>query len=366
MLKVGIVGLPNIGKSTLFNALTHSSKAESANYPFCTIKPNIGIVAVPDKRLFRLAKMTETKKLIQAVIQVVDIAGLVSGASKGEGLGNQFLANIKEVDAIIHVVRCFENVNISHNMKDINPARDIEVITTELILADLQSVESQLRKNKKKANYKDKDTIINIALLERLFDHLNDGNAAITFPRKKEEIKKIKQFFLISDKPTIYACNISLNDLKHSEDNKYFKQIKSYTYNKNKIKSCIICAKLEAEINELSSIEAKEYFEAFGIKKSGISKLIQKSYDLLGLASYFTAGKEEVRAWTFNKGMKAPDCAGIIHTDFKEKFIKAEVISYNDLMIAGGFSSGRKLGKYRLEGKNYIFADGDIANFRFN
>jgi len=367
MLKAGIVGLPNVGKSTLFNALTRSRKAEAANYPFCTIEPNIGVVEVPDERLAPLAKISKTNVIIPAAVEFVDIAGLVAGASKGEGLGNKFLANIREVDAVVQVVRCFDNDDILHSMGGVDPIRDIEVISTELILSDLQSVEKQLDANRKKAKGMDKDAVKNVEILEKLQAHLNSGKPAITLPDVDEEIaKRVKSFFLLTFKPVIYACNVSEDDILSPEPNDYVKKVVEYAKHEHNAEACTICARLEEELSDLSREEAAKYLKELGVADSGVSSLIRKTYDLLGLASYFTAGEKEVRAWTFVKGMTAPQCAGVIHTDFEKGFIKAEVVFYDDLMAAGSVAHAREAGKYRLEGRDYLFKDGDVALFRFN
>lgn len=365
MLQAGIVGLPNVGKSTLFNALTRSRKAEAANYPFCTIEPNVGVVEVPDSRLAPLAKIAKTNVIIPAAVEFVDIAGLVAGASKGEGLGNKFLSNIREVDAIVEVVRCFDNDDILHSMGGVDPIRDIEIITTELIMSDLQSCEKQLESNARKAKGMDKDAIKNVELLKALIDHLNAGKPAITMQVAPEDEARIKSFFLLTSKPVIYACNVSEADLS-SGLNEYEKKVIEYAKNEHNAQCCRISAKLEEELSELSEEDAKMYLEELGLDGSGVSELIRKTYDLLGLASFFTAGEMEAKAWTFKKGMTAPQCAGVIHTDFERGFIKAEVVSYDDLIAAGSVAGARDAGKYRLEGKDYIFKDGDVVLFRFN
>lgn len=366
MLQAGIIGLPNVGKSTLFNALTRTRKAEAANYPFCTIEPNVGIVIVPDERMYVLQKIAQTKVVIPAVIEFLDIAGLVAGASKGEGLGNKFLANIREVAAIVHVVRCFEDPDIVHNMGSIDPVRDIEVITMELILADLESVETQIERNRKKAKAQDKEAMANIDLLEKLIPCLNAGKPLSTLELNDEELIRLKAFNLLSNKPIIYACNVAEEELENTEGNPFVQKVRQYVKESHGAGCCVISAKLEADLSELSVEEAKEFLKNYGVEDSGVSQLIRSTYDLLGLASYFTAGEKEVRAWTFRKGMKAPQCAGVIHGDFEKGFIKADVISYDDLVAAGSFQKARELGKYRLEGKEYVFQDGDVALFRFN
>lgn len=366
MLQAGIVGLPNVGKSTLFNALTKSRKAQAENYPFCTIEPNVGVVEVPDERLWVLKEISGTSVVIPAAIEFLDIAGLVAGASKGEGLGNKFLANIREVDAIVHVVRCFEDDDVIHNMGQVDPIRDIEVITTELVLSDLESVENQISKTQKKAKGGDKDAIAAVALLEKLLPLLNDGKPANQLELNEDEQKLIKQFGLLSTKPILYACNVAEADLSDPLSNPYVNKVQEYVKSQHNAEICVISAQLEAELSELSQEEALDYLKELGLSGSGVSGLIQASYKLLGLASYFTAGEKEVRAWTFKIGMKAPECAGVIHTDFEKGFIKAEVVAYNDLTAAKSVQAAKEAGKYRLEGKEYVFKDGDVALFKFN
>lgn len=366
MLQVGIVGLPNVGKSTLFNAMTRSRKAESANYPFCTIEPNVGVVEVPEPRLVPLAKIAGTPTRIPAAIEMVDIAGLVAGASKGEGLGNQFLANIREVDAIVQVVRCFEDDDIIHTLGGVDPLRDIEIIATELILADIQSAESQLDKNRKKAKGQDKEAAANVLLLEKILPYLNDGRPANTLELSEDEAARLKTFMLLSAKQVLFACNVSEEDIANPQQNPHVVAVENYVREHHNAGVCAICARLEQELSELSPEESVEYLQELGVGDSGVSQLIRASYDLLGLASYFTAGEKEARAWTFRKGMKAPQCAGVIHTDFEKGFIKAEVIAYEDLIAAGSYAAAREAGKYRLEGKEYVFKDGDVTVFRFN
>jgi GTP-binding protein YchF len=366
MLQAGIVGLPNVGKSTLFNALTRSRKAEAANYPFCTIEPNVGVVEVPDERLPPLSKIAKTAVIIPAAVEFVDIAGLVAGASKGEGLGNKFLANIREVDAIVQVVRCFVDDDIVHSMGRVDPVRDIEVINTELVLADLQSAETQLDRNEKKARGQDKDAAANVELLKRLLPHLNENKPASSLPLKDaEERDRLKSFGLLSIKPVLYACNVAEATLAAPEDNALVAAVRAHVAANRDAGVCVICAQVEAELGELSPEEAAEYLASLGVADSGVSQLIRASYDLLGLASYFTAGEKEARAWTFKRGMTAPQCAGVIHSDFEKGFIKAEVVAYADLLAAGSVAAAREAGKYRIEGKEYIFKDGDVALFRF-
>ena len=366
MLQAGIVGLPNVGKSTLFNALTRTRKAESANYPFCTIDPNVGVVQVPDARLEPLKVIAKTDTVIPAAIEFVDIAGLVEGASKGEGLGNKFLANIREVDAIVHVVRCFEDEDIIHNMGSIDPLRDIEVIHTELVLSDIASLESQKEKLVKKARSGDKEANECLSLIDRLVPHLNENKPAITLSMTEDETIVLKRLCLLSAKKVLYACNVAETDLANPDQNAYVKKVEQFAQENHNAETCIISAAVEAELIDFDAEEAQEYLESLGITDSGVSVLIRSTYKLLGLASYFTAGEKEVRAWTFKIGMKAPQCAGVIHTDFEHGFIKAEVVSYEDLIAAGGVQQAKEAGKYRLEGKDYSFQDGDVTLFRFN
>jgi GTP-binding protein YchF len=365
MLQAGIVGLPNVGKSTLFNALTRSHKADAQNYPFCTIEPNVGIIEIPDDRLAKLATLSRSAKIIPATIEIVDIAGLVAGASKGEGLGNKFLANIREVDAIIHVVRCFENGEIVHSTGSIDPIRDMEVIGTELILADLESVTSQLDKNVRKAKGGDKEAKENVELLELLRKHLDEGNPANALDCGKEQWKKIELFNLLSSKPVLYACNVSEAEISNHSRNEYVSRVIEHVCALGDAKVCIICAQMEADMSELSTDEAAEFLRDLGVESSGVSQLIRDAYALLGLSSYFTTGETETRAWTFKNGMKAPQCAGVIHGDFEKGFIKAEVVSCGDMVNYSGWHGAREAGKARLEGKNYEFVDGDVAIFRF-
>jgi GTP-binding protein YchF len=365
-MKAGIVGLPNVGKSTLFNALTRSRKAEAANYPFCTIDPNVGVVTVPDERLAVLQKIAKTNVVIPAAIEFVDIAGLVAGASKGEGLGNQFLANIREVDAIVHVVRCFEDPDVVHNMGSVDPARDIDVITTELILADMDAVSKRIDKSQKKAKSGDKEAQAEIALLERLTPHLNANKPANIFPVNEEEAKLLKLFQLLSAKPVLYACNVAESDLATAEQNPFVQKVAEFVRTHHDAAYVPISARIEAELIDLSPEEAKAFLKDLGVDDSGVSSLIRATYSLLGLQTYFTAGEKEVRAWTVKKGWKAPQAAGVIHTDFEKGFIKAEVVSYEDLSRLGSTAAAREAGKDRLEGKEYVFQDGDVALFRFN
>ena len=364
-MKAGIVGLPNVGKSTLFNALTRSRKAEAANYPFCTIDPNVGVVTVPDDRLAVLQKIAKTQVVIPAAVEFVDIAGLVAGASKGEGLGNQFLANIREVDAIVHVVRCFVDDDVIHNMGSVDPVRDIEVITTELILADYETVTKRIEKTTKKARGGDKEAQAEVDLLQRLEPHLNESKPANILEVDDAEAKLLKHFQLLSAKPVLYACNVAEDDLADTANNKFVQKVAEFVRTHHDAAYVPISAKIESELIDLDPAEAKEFLADLGVADSGVSSLIREAYALLGLETYFTAGEKEVRAWTITKGCKAPQAAGVIHTDFEKGFIKAEVVSYADLSTLGSVASAREAGKYRLEGKEYVFKDGDVALFRF-
>jgi len=366
MLQAGIVGLPNVGKSTLFNALTRSRKAEAANYPFCTIDPNVGAVTVPDERLEPLSKIAKTKVIVPAAMEFVDIAGLVAGASKGEGLGNKFLAHIREVQAIVHVVRCFEDPDVIHTMGGVDPVRDIEIISTELMLSDLESAQGQLGKAQTKAKGHDKEAVIQVAFLERVVAHLGAGKPANLMELHPDEKILMKHAGLLSSKPVLFACNVAENDMADPEKNPHVAKVKKYATEHHGAGSCVICAKIEEELGDLAPAEAADYLSALGVKDSGVSQLIRAAYALLGLASYFTAGEKEVHAWTFSKGMTAPQCAGVIHTDFEKGFIKAEVVSYTDLVSLGSIAAARDAGKYRLEGKEYHFQDGDVALFKFS
>ena len=365
-MKLGIVGLPNVGKSTLFNSLTKAG-AESANYPFCTIDPNVGVVTVPDERLNVLGEMYHTKKIIPAAIEFVDIAGLVKGASKGEGLGNQFLANIREVDAIVHVVRCSENSNIVHVDGSINPLRDIETINLELIFSDLEILERRISKVSKVAR-NDKSAAKELGLLNKVKAHLEDGKLAKTFEEVDDEEEQawLESYNLLTYKPVIYAANVSEDDLADdAANNEGVQAVREYAKGEQS-EVFVVCAEIEAEISELDDDEKKMFLEDLGLKESGLEKLIKASYKLLGLISYLTAGEPEVRAWTITEGTKAPQAAGKIHSDFERGFIRAEVVSYDDLIACGSHTAAKEKGLIRLEGKDYVVKDGDIMLFRFN
>ncbi|MFQ8917274.1 redox-regulated ATPase YchF [Blautia massiliensis (ex Durand et al. 2017)] len=364
-MKLGIVGLPNVGKSTLFNSLTKAG-AESANYPFCTIDPNVGVVTVPDERLNLLGDFYKSKKVTPAVIEFVDIAGLVKGASKGEGLGNQFLANIREVDAIVHVVRCFEDSNVVHVDGSIDPLRDIETINLELVFSDLEILERRIAKVTKTARM-DKEAAKELAFLEKVKAHLEEGQFAITLETENEdEDAWLATYNLLTAKPVIYAANVAEDDIADDgANNQYVQAVREYAAKQNS-EVFVICAQIEEEISELDEDERKMFLEDLGLTESGLEKLVRASYHLLGLMSFLTAGEDETRAWTIKIGTKAPQAAGKIHTDFERGFIKAEVVNYQDLLDCGSYAGAREKGLVRMEGKEYVVQDGDVILFRFN
>ncbi len=366
MLKAGIVGLPNVGKSTLFNAVTRTRKAEAANYPFCTIDPNVGIVTVPDARLYVLKDIAKTSVVIPAAIEFVDIAGLVKGAAAGEGLGNKFLSHIREVDAIVQVVRCFEDADIHHVAGNIDPVRDIETITTELVLADLEAVQKRLASVAKDAKRGDKEALAQENVLKKIEPHLNAGKPALTLELTPEEKAISRLFWLMTDKPTIFACNVKEGDLATADKNPFVEKVREYTKHHFACEAVVISAQIESDLIDLSDAEAKEFLKELGVSESGVGALIRATYHLLGLRTYFTAGEKEVRAWTIHVGDTAPKAAGVIHSDFERGFIKAETVAYDDLVKCGSVAAAREKGLYRMEGKEYIVKDGDVLLFKFN
>ena len=380
MLSAGIVGLPNVGKSTLFNAVTRTHKAPAENYPFCTIDPNVGVVTVPDPRLDVLAKMSHSQKIVPTAIEFVDIAGLVKGASTGEGLGNQFLSHIREVDAIVQVVRCFESADIHHVSGTIDPIRDIEVINTELVLADLASLQKRHDRLQKEARAGSKSAKAENAVIEKLLPHLDAGKPAVTLSLSDEEKSIARAFFLLTSKPTIFACNIAENELATAVADRgvrvtdpgykgtapHIHAIQDYARNHFATEAVVISAQIESELVDLSETEASEYLRGIGVDESGVGALIRTVYHLLGLRTYLTTGEKESRAWTIHAGDTAPRAAGVIHTDFERGFIAAEVIHYDDLVTLGSFAKAREAGKLRIEGREYVVKDGDVIEFRFN
>ena len=360
MLRAGIVGLPNVGKSTMFNALVANAKAEAANFPFCTIEPNVGVVSVPDNRLEVLAKLSSSQKLVPTRIEFVDIAGLVAGASKGEGLGNQFLANIREVDAIVHMVRCFDNDDIIHVAGSVDPVRDIEIINLELILSDLAQIERRITRQRKSAK-NDKNAQAEVELLGKISEVLNDGKSVRSMDLSEDELLIIKPLGLLSNKPIIYATNVSEDDL--ATGNQWVEAVREFVKDEA-AKVVVVSAQVESELIELDEAETKDFLEALGVEEGGLKSLIRATYDLLGLRTYLTTGEQETRAWTITAGMKAPQAAAVIHTDFEKKFIKAETISYEDLVTTGSRNAAKEKGLLRLEGKDYVVQEGDVIEFR--
>ncbi len=362
--------MPNVGKSTLFNALTRTRNAEAANYPFCTIDPNVGMVVVPDERLDTLSKISNSTKVIPTAIEFVDIAGLVEGASEGAGLGNQFLANIREVDAIVQVVRCFENDDIIHELGSVDPTRDIEIINAELILADLAALDKRKQSREKKAKSGDKEAAAEIALITKLLPHLDAGKPALTAEITDDERKLMKEFFLLSSKPTIFACNVNESELAGAvadpDSHDLVSKVKDYAAESHRAEIIVISAQIEEELVELSPEDTAEFLAEMGVSDSGVSHLIKAVYHLLGLRTYITTGEQETRAWTITQGDKAPAAAGVIHGDFERGFIAAEVLHYDDFVELGSKAAARDAGKLRIEGKEYVVNDGDVIEFRFN
>ena len=366
MLRAGIVGLPNVGKSTLFNAITRTRKAEAANYPFCTIDPNIGMVTVPDARVYELQRIAKTSVVIPAAIEFVDIAGLVKGASQGEGLGNKFLTHVREVDAIVQVVRCFEDEDVHHVAGTVDPVRDIEIINTELMLADLDSVKKRRERLAKDIKRGDKAAAAEDAVLAKLEEGLDAGKPALTVDLSDDERALSRPLFLLTDKPTIFACNVRESDLAGADDNPHVKKVREYVGTHLACEAVVISAQIESDLVDLEPDEAAAFLKELGVEESGMGALIRSTYHLLGLQTYFTAGEKEVRAWTIHQGDTAPKAAGVIHSDFERGFIKAETVAYDDLVRCGSIAAAREKGLYRMEGKEYVVADGDVLLFKFN
>ena len=366
MLKAGIVGLPNVGKSTLFNAVTRTRKAAAENYPFCTIDPNVGVVTVPDARLEPLARIAKTTVIIPAAIEFVDIAGLVQGASAGEGLGNKFLSHIREVDAIVQVVRCFEDPDIHHVTGSVDPVRDIEIINTELAIADLDNVKKRRDKLAKDVKRGDKAAVTEDAVLAKIEPVLDAGKLALTVKLAPEEKQIARNFFLLTDKPTIFACNVKESDLAHADKNPFVQKVSDYVKTHLACEAVVISAQIESDLVDLSPDEAKQFLKELGVEESGVGALIRATYHLLGLRTFLTAGEKEVRAWTIHAGDTAPKAAGVIHSDFERGFIKAETVAYDVLVKCGSVAGAREKGLYRMEGREYVVQDGDVLLFKFN
>jgi ribosome-binding ATPase len=366
MLRAGIVGLPNVGKSTLFNALTRTRKAEAANYPFCTIEPNVGVVTVPDARLQPLARLVKTEKIVPAAFEFVDIAGLVRGASKGEGLGNKFLQHIREVDAIVEVVRCFEDKDVVHVAGSLDPVADMETVQTELVLADLETVERARDKAEKIARGGDADAKASLLVFARLQAHLDSGRRALTLTTTPEELVIVRRLFLLTSKPILFAANVSEDALAGAADLPHVTAVRQYAETHLGTEAVVVSAEIESQLAELPEEEAAEYLAHLGVSESGVGTLIRAAYHLLGLRTYFTASEKEARAWTIHAGDTAPAAAGVIHSDFERGFIKAETVAYDDLMASGSYAAAKEKGLVRQEGKDYVVADGDVIIFKFN
>ena len=366
MLRAGIVGLPNVGKSTLFNAVTRTRKAAAENYPFCTIDPNVGVVTVPDSRLEPLAKIAKTNVIIPAAVEFVDIAGLVKGASAGEGLGNKFLSHIREVDAIVQVVRCFDDPDIHHVTGSVDPVRDIEIINTELAIADLENVKKRRDKLAKDVKRGEKAAVAEDSVLAKIEPALDAGKLALSVQLTPEEKQMARNFFLLTDKPTIFACNVKESDLAAADKNPFVQKVRDYVKTHLACEAIVISAQIESDLIDLSPDEAKQFLKELGVEESGVGALIRATYHLLGLRTFLTAGEKEVRAWTIHAGDTAPKAAGVIHSDFERGFIKAETVAYDDLVKCGSVATAREKGLYRMEGKEYVVQDGDVMLFKFN
>jgi GTP-binding protein YchF len=368
MLKAGIIGLPNVGKSTLFNAVTRSHKAAAENYPFCTIEPNLGVVSVPDERLDQIARVVKVSTIIPTAFEFLDIAGLVKGASQGEGLGNKFLSHIRDVDALVHVVRCFEDPDIAHVTGSIEPLRDIEIVTTELVLADLESVRKRMEKISRDVKRGDKHALLETHLLQAFEAHLNTGKPASTLglPLSPEEKAVSRGFFLLTGKPTVFAANVKEHELADAQNHPHVAKVRDYAHAHHACGTVVVCAQVESDVADLSESEAQEYLKELGVKESGVASLIRSTYQVNGLRTFFTFNEKEVRAWTIRSGDTASRAAGVIHTDFERGFIKAETVHWQDLVTQGSVAHARETGHYRIEGRDYVVRDGDVLLFRFN